>query len=57
MSDTFKTVKIKTEAGPVYINESDYDAAKHELHVEEAAPVVPPAPPAPPASEDESDAE
>ena len=35
MSFTLPTVTIETKAGPVVINESDYDKSKHKL----AAPV------------------
>ena len=42
------TVKIKTAAGPVIINESDFDPAVHERHIDPPpAPVLPPLPPLP----------
>ena len=43
MNQTLKTVTIKTDRGPVRINESAYDPEKHALDGGE----TPPAPPAP----------
>ena len=44
MSDTCETVTIETEAGPVLINESDYDKKVHTLYVEKPAADVVKAP-------------
>jgi hypothetical protein len=54
MSDmTCPTVKVKTVSGFCIINESDFDAAKHERFVEPPpAPVLPPLPRAPVAPAD-----
>lgn len=40
MSDAVPVVVIVTENGPVRINASDYDPAKHTLHEGEEAPAV-----------------
>lgn len=46
MSDDLPTVKVKSGDSFAIINESDFDAAKHEIF--EAPPAPPPPPPAPP---------
>jgi hypothetical protein len=57
MSDKCPTVKVKashpSQGAFVEINESDFDAAKHERYIElPAAPALPPLPPAPPVPAD-----
>jgi hypothetical protein len=40
MSDTCPTVTIRTEDGPVIINDSDFDPKVHTLHVAGEAPAA-----------------